>query len=683
MDKNIFEEFQAKKQQLIETAHLACKNGWIDSNREKEIIDKINNDVLTLGVIGQMKCGKSTFLNAFVFGDTVLPAATTPMTAALSVITYGEEQKLVAEFYTPEEWAEQKIQAARSLDDVAGNTMEESKVKAAKELVSKAAYLPGSIDSYLGKTQDDTFNNLEQYVGADGKYVAITKSVTIYYPQEYLKGVEIVDTPGFNDPIVSREERTKEFLKRADVVLLMLYAGRAFDTTDRSILFKNVRQCGIGKILIGVNKYDIPYANGETEAEIIANVKEEIAKACASSGDDTMSALVTEHDPILLSAEMSLLSQLPKSVIQKSDSFMTAWRNACDNFEISSQVEMAEKSRIKNLTDAIRQIIECDKMEVLLKKPANAIKAAADKQKEELEREIREAESLIDNLQQPDEELDDRQSNLQKAERRISRKIEALGEDIEDSFRNIIRNGNNEMEDAVDSAAERMKRIVNDMGRLQGSDDIYPKLEAENNKLVQRTLKRIFDTLCTKAKSELSKHVSSFCEEVEEDLLRYIEDFDARNFVKSIERRVHFEADKGLFSVDITDGETTTAKRGFMDGVVTVLEAPINVISKGFDIFTNNRGTKRDLHEVIEVVRSSFDANEFLNTLIEKKDVLIDEVKTAVIDELLDPMQQQIDNILNNVKDKERVLSEAKDKREVLTKRLSDFNAKYSQIFPQ
>lgn len=51
-----------------------------------------------------------------------------------------------------------------------------------------------------------------------------------------MKGVEIVDTPGFNDPVVSREERTKEFLKRADVVLMMLYAGRAFDSTDRDIL---------------------------------------------------------------------------------------------------------------------------------------------------------------------------------------------------------------------------------------------------------------------------------------------------------------------------------------------------------------------------------------------------------------------------------------------------------------
>lgn len=192
----------------------AVEFGWITSERSREIINKLDNETLTIGVIGQMKCGKSTFLNSFVFESNVLPAATTPMTAALSVITYGDTQKIVAEFYTKDEWCEQRFQASRSLDDVAGNSIEESKIKAAKELVDKAVKLGTDLEKYLGKTQEDSFANLEEYVGADGKYISITKSVTIYYPKEYLKGVEIVDTPGFNDPIVSREERTKNFLKK-------------------------------------------------------------------------------------------------------------------------------------------------------------------------------------------------------------------------------------------------------------------------------------------------------------------------------------------------------------------------------------------------------------------------------------------------------------------------------------
>ena len=89
MEQNLFEEFQNKKNKLKSLALKAKDFGWSDENRCKERIDKGEKGIWTIGVSGQMKCGKSTFLNSFVFEDTVLPAATTPMTAALSVITYG------------------------------------------------------------------------------------------------------------------------------------------------------------------------------------------------------------------------------------------------------------------------------------------------------------------------------------------------------------------------------------------------------------------------------------------------------------------------------------------------------------------------------------------------------------------------------------------------------------------
>ena len=131
MKHNIFEELQERKQKLIALATRAAEYGWIPkqknevSNKDaislEEIEDKLDKDTLTIGVIGQMKCGKSTFLNSFVFKDDILPAATTPMTAALSVITYGEKERVVAEFYTRDEWEEQKMQASRDENDAANS----------------------------------------------------------------------------------------------------------------------------------------------------------------------------------------------------------------------------------------------------------------------------------------------------------------------------------------------------------------------------------------------------------------------------------------------------------------------------------------------------------------------------------------------------------------------------------
>ena len=290
MQNNIFEEFQRKKLMVANLTKEAISFGWLNKNDGDEIIKKLDNDVLTLGVIGQMKCGKSTFLNAFVFEDDVLPSATTPMTAALSVITYGAEKKIEAEFYTRDEWADQKLNASKSTENV--DEVTKSKIQSAQELVEKSRNLPGTVESFLGKTKADSFDNLIDYVGADGKFVSITKAVRIYYPKDYLKGVEIVDTPGFNDPIVSREERTKEFLHKADVVLLMLYAGRPFDATDRSILFKNVGQCGVGRVLIGINKYDIPYETGESEDEIVKYVVEQLENAAREERNDDINDIL-------------------------------------------------------------------------------------------------------------------------------------------------------------------------------------------------------------------------------------------------------------------------------------------------------------------------------------------------------------------------------------------------------
>ncbi|MCM8765991.1 MAG: hypothetical protein NC920_04000, partial [Candidatus Omnitrophica bacterium] len=42
--------------------------------------------------------------------------------------------------------------------------------------------------------------------------------------------------PGFNDPVSSREQRALEFLSEADVVIVLLYACRPFDKTDKELI---------------------------------------------------------------------------------------------------------------------------------------------------------------------------------------------------------------------------------------------------------------------------------------------------------------------------------------------------------------------------------------------------------------------------------------------------------------
>lgn len=676
MAQNFFEELQEKKQNLKVLATKAKEYGWIDADREQEIIEKLNNDVLTIGVIGQMKCGKSTFLNSFVFEDDVLPAATTPMTAALSVITYGEEKKIVAEFYTKDEWEEQKVQAMRSLDDVRGNALEESKVKAAKELVEKSSKLGTKLYDYLGKTQEDSFEHLIEYVGADGRYISITKSVTIYYPVEYLKGVEIVDTPGFNDPIVSREERTKAFLNKADVVLLMLYAGRPFDATDRDILFKNVAECGTGKVLIGINKYDIPAAGEkdpnnprryikepEDEEQIKQYVKDELIKACKDCNDNLMKDILRETEPIPLSAEMALLSELPMSVITSTDAYSYAWNRDCEAFDVSSQKEMRELSHLDNLVDAIKHVVEVEKEEILIRKPLNAIVAAGNKRKDEIEQGIQEASLIINALNQPDDELDEMLEKIKKANRRMQKKVDTLGEDIQYQISEIVRKGRIQLEDSVDGACKRMYALIDGMGRFSSAQDVATQLQRQSHSLVTRTLKREVENISENAKGKIKSCIEDFLGSADDILMKYLPDYNSRDFIKKIEREINVEIeDNGIFdsknAISINDDYSSTLIGNLVFG---------------------QEGNKASLSAKVDQIKA-IDVSSFLDTAFSRRDAILSSVKAKVVDNLILPLEKQLEDIVANKDKKNQKLQENKEMVEALRADLSVINEQIKSI---
>ena len=74
---------------------------------EHDVQDILNTDRnMKVGIIGGIKAGKSTFLNALIFdGESVLPQAATPMTAALTRMVYSEKKNYAKiHFYTKDGW---------------------------------------------------------------------------------------------------------------------------------------------------------------------------------------------------------------------------------------------------------------------------------------------------------------------------------------------------------------------------------------------------------------------------------------------------------------------------------------------------------------------------------------------------------------------------------------------------
>ncbi len=289
----------------------------------KELQDTNRN--LKVGIIGRVKAGKSSLLNALIFeGVEVLPKAATPMTASLTILKYANTLSAEVEFYSPKDIAElkngheryvrefnkiveeevKKQKEKQSLSNRAkegirnvrkiGNMLNRNKsheeapkerVLSDEEIVKKAERiakdklkgdekLVSSYDQYEKMKKSGLFNTekldphiqanslqelnqkLLQFVGADGKYMPCTKAVQISLNNPNLKDLEVIDTPGINDPIASREERTKALLKDCDVVFIVSLSGQFLTDSDMDLFDRVSHKEGLQEIYFVASQAD-------------------------------------------------------------------------------------------------------------------------------------------------------------------------------------------------------------------------------------------------------------------------------------------------------------------------------------------------------------------------------------------------------------------------------------------
>lgn len=285
-------------EQYIDSFNLELKqveDGWQD------VVD--TNRTLKIGIVGGVKAGKSSFLNALLFrGRDILPKAATPMTAALTKISYSETPYAKIVFYEDKDWnailqnaatfderletaiANEKKRRAESKksmytrklqnnmaavqeDSLDQYTIERLKknideeFRACKELTEMANKRGVAVNTLLGSDKeiplsDNLEADLKEYVGAEGKYTPFVKYIELGMNEPMLKDLEIIDTPGLNDPIVSRSIVTKRFLKNCDAAFLMSFCGQFMSAQDVTFLLKALPQEGIGHVVLIGSKFD-------------------------------------------------------------------------------------------------------------------------------------------------------------------------------------------------------------------------------------------------------------------------------------------------------------------------------------------------------------------------------------------------------------------------------------------
>ncbi len=265
-----------KEQGLQEKAGPFISENAVIKTEELEKTLKEMQDTdrdLKVGIIGRVKAGKSSLLNALIFeGVEILPKAATPMTASLTVLKYAQNLSAQVEFYSPKDILELKNEHARyerefqrmvdekvkeqkqSLSNrakerfknvskmfsvnksdkeapkervLSDKEINERAERIAKNELEKDARLVSSYDQYEKMKKSGLLNTekldpriqansleelnqkLLQFVGANGKFMPYTKAVQISLNNPNLKDLEVIDTPGVNDPICGKSSRQR------------------------------------------------------------------------------------------------------------------------------------------------------------------------------------------------------------------------------------------------------------------------------------------------------------------------------------------------------------------------------------------------------------------------------------------------------------------------------------------
>lgn len=263
-DNKEFETFVGHVENIVDDVTGYAKeddisglNKLIDNFKLKTKDFYRENRKLNIGVVGQVKSGKSSFLNTLLFGGKeILPKASTPKTATLTKMEYSEENIIQIEYYSPKEWEVLEENAAVDIEDEIYTSAREIIDMVKRNGVDTAPYLEQGIDRIEFDTYEDLISSLNDYVGEDGRFTPIVKAVTLFLNKDEFKGLSIVDTPGLNDPIASRTIRTKEFMEVCDVVFFLSQSGSFLDKSDWILLSSQLPQKGVKKLVLIASKYD-------------------------------------------------------------------------------------------------------------------------------------------------------------------------------------------------------------------------------------------------------------------------------------------------------------------------------------------------------------------------------------------------------------------------------------------
>ncbi|MEM9248335.1 MAG: dynamin family protein [Pseudomonadota bacterium] len=301
--------FVARRDEVSALLDGLCRDGDPETaraaSRHRERLMEFEPSVT---MIGQVKAGKTSLVNAMLGAPGLLPADVNPWTSVVTSLHLTPRPETAPHgarftFFDEEDWDRLTRKGGRvgelagraGADDEAEKVrqqIDEMREKTRRRLGRKFELLLGTSHDYGGYDKelieryvclgDDFFE--EGAPESQGRFADITKSAELWVPRPtWPVGLCLRDTPGVNDTFMMREQITIGALRDSRLCVVVLSAHQALSTVDMALLrlIANVRS---REVVIFVNRID-ELPEPEVQLPEIRNAIRETLKAHAGLED--------------------------------------------------------------------------------------------------------------------------------------------------------------------------------------------------------------------------------------------------------------------------------------------------------------------------------------------------------------------------------------------------------------
>ncbi|MGB3313221.1 MAG: dynamin family protein [Albidovulum sp.] len=329
---------QKKQLDFLSATLDELQNGQGENGRKgyHALRQRLDGWAARIAVIGQVKAGKSSFMNAFLQNREFLPSDVNPWTSVVTNIRINvkgdPETGASFDFFDEKDWQEiidGKSEVRKMTEELLPgfdtDLLREQSIamrdRAQRRLGKHYHVLLGTSHSYDFVSPD----LLSRYVcagpGSDdgldrealGRYASITKVANIYMQMpEFQVPAILTDTPGVNDPFLVRDEFTCRSLDKSDIFIVVLSAHQALTDVDIALI-RILAQQDSKDVIIFINRIDEMEDYGTEVDQVIADVSARLSSdipdieftihagsalfaEIAMREDDDAKAMRDEHD---------------------------------------------------------------------------------------------------------------------------------------------------------------------------------------------------------------------------------------------------------------------------------------------------------------------------------------------------------------------------------------------------